>query len=132
MPLHMHESVRLKADTTGVQVVSTFRWTKLLPRLGRRIDLTRRRVPLRAVLLQLEVRAGDEGQLQVLRILDDGADEEDDVAVRLGADLVEVFRDGRGRAVRHAVLAKVAVAEVRRGDKERAATRRRAAATATA
>src|SRR3954468_17328452 len=88
---HYRKIVHLKVDTTGC---------RLLPRLDGGIDFAGRRVPLRAVFLELEVGARDERQLEVLRVLDDGANEQDDVAVRLGADLVEVFRDVRRRAVR--------------------------------
>src|ERR1043166_8796229 len=78
------------------------------------------------------MRARDERELKIFRVVDDGADEKDDVAVRLGSDFVEVLGDVRGRAVRDAVLSQIALAEVRRRHEERAADGRSATATAAA
>src|SRR5215470_6496818 len=72
-------------------------------------------VPLRRVRFLLEVRARDERLREVLRVVDDRRDREPVVAVALGMP-VEVLRDDRVLAVRHAVLAKVTFLQACRHD----------------
>src|SRR5258705_14020702 len=64
--------------------------------------LARRRLPLRGIRLALEVRAAGVPRVQVLRVLDDGRDEQVRVTVRL-ADAAEIFRDDSAGAVGDAV-----------------------------
>src|SRR5690606_10748584 len=81
----------------------------------------RPRVELRAVRLELEVRARVKRLAEVARVLDDRDHEQPDVAVRVLRQAVEILGDRRLLAVRHAVLAKIALAEVRGHDLQRAA-----------
>ena len=76
-----------------------------------RIRPARRRIPLRPVALELEVRARVERLRQVLRIVDDRDDEQPDVAVRMRRQAIEVLRDRRVLAVGNAVLPQVSLAE---------------------
>src|ERR1051326_800748 len=60
-------------------------------REDRRINLAGRGVPLRAIFFHLEVRARSEWQIQIFGIDDGRPDQQDHVAIRLGADPVEIF-----------------------------------------
>src|SRR5258705_1003998 len=64
--------------------------------------LARRRLPLRGIRLALEVRAAGLPRVEVLRVIDDGRDEQVRVTVRL-ADAAEIFRDDSAGAVGDAV-----------------------------
>src|SRR5580698_9214242 len=78
---------------------------------GRLFRLTRRRVPLRRVGL-LELRTGDEGLVQILRIAHDAGDHQPDIAVGF-AEAVEILLHARVSPVRHAVLAQIAGTDLR-------------------
>src|SRR6516164_1979484 len=81
----------------------------------------RRRIPLAAVRFELELSAGVERLVQILRVINDSDDEQPLVAVRMFRQPVEVFRDRCIFAVGYAVLAQIAVAKMCCRDFERAA-----------
>src|SRR5215472_2673045 len=73
--------------------------------------LASRRSPSSGVGLFLEVSAGDELLLQILRIVDDGRHDEPRIAIRLiGA--IEILGKDRIAAIRHTVLAQISGAHV--------------------
>src|SRR5580765_3133018 len=93
----------------------------LLPRLGGRIRPARRRTPLRAVRLFLELGAQIERTVEVRRILEHRRHDEPDIAVRGRRQPVEVLDERRVLTVRDAVVSQIAIAEIRRLHAERSA-----------
>src|SRR5262252_7540946 len=91
--------------------------------------LTCRRLPLRAVSLLAEVRARHPGPLEIGWILHPGGYGEPVPAIR-HREPIEVLGNRGFVAVRYAVAAEPAAAEVRGDDRQRAADRRRTAAAA--
>src|SRR5256885_9150284 len=63
----------------------------------------RRRMPRRAAVFALEMRARDERLSQISRIVDDRRDDEPAIAVWLRRDEIEIFGERRASAVGHAV-----------------------------
>src|SRR6266705_6634313 len=84
----------------------------------------RGRLPCRAVGKLLEVRAPEETPVQVLRILNDGCQDQPGIAVRLNR-AVEVFRQDRVLAVGYAVRLQVSWLHARGDDFQIAAAQRR-------
>src|SRR5882672_5112200 len=80
----------------------------------------RRRTPLGAIRLLFEMRARDEILIEVFRVGHDRRHHEPFIAVGRG-EAIEVFRDRRVFAVRHAVPAKPARPELSSHDLETAA-----------
>src|SRR5712691_5750077 len=86
----------------------------------------RGRLPCRAVGKLFEVRAPEETPVQVLRILNDGGQDQPGIAGRLNR-AVEVFRQDRVLAVGHAVRLQVTWPHARGDDFQIAAAQRRTA-----
>ncbi len=87
----------------------------------RRIRLARRRVELRSVRLQPEVRARVERPVQVVRVVDHRQHVQPGIAVGMRRQALDVFGDRGLLAVRHAVLPQVSLAEIGRDDLDMAA-----------
>src|SRR4029450_3648885 len=87
----------------------------------RRVRLARGRAELRSVRLQAEVRAGVERPVQILRIVDHRDDLQPRTAIGMRGQSMNVLGDRRLLAVRHAILAQVSLAEIRRHDLQIAA-----------
>src|ERR1700680_4684127 len=77
--------------------------TDLFSKLFRRAD---RRAPLRSIRFFLEMGAGEKLLRQILRIVDDRADDQQCLAVRF-RDLVKILGEHRIGAVWHSILAQV-------------------------
>src|SRR5689334_712235 len=102
--IHVTAPRRVSGPPTNLSKQFTKAWRrKNNPTLAR---FACSRSPSSCVGLPLEVGARDELLLQILRIVNDGGDDQPRIAIRL-VSAIEIFRHSCVTAIRHTVLAQI-------------------------